>query len=69
MSEGTRMAGEVYSLASLAGKRLPTIVLCHGWGGTAKDLRPEGVAFSRAGYLVLAIDYRGWGESDAPGWC
>ena len=65
MSEGTRMAAEVYSLKSLDGKRLPTIVLCHGWGGTARDLRPEGVAFARAGYLVVAIDYRGWGESDA----
>ncbi len=65
ISEGTRIAAEVYSLKSLDGKRLPTIVLCHGWGGTAKDLRPEGIAFARAGYLVVAIDYRGWGESDA----
>ena len=65
ISEGTRMAAEVYSLKSLDGKRLPTIILCHGWGGTAKDLRPEGIAFARAGYLVVAIDYRGWGESDA----
>ncbi len=65
MSEGTRIAAEVYSLKSLDGKRLPTIVLCHGWGGTARDLRPEGIAFARAGYLVVAIDYRGWGESDA----
>ena len=64
-SEGTRIAAEVYSLKSLDGKRLPTIVLCHGWGGTAKDLRSEGIAFARAGYLVVAIDYRGWGESDA----
>jgi outer membrane protein assembly factor BamB/dienelactone hydrolase len=65
MSEGTRMAAEVYSLKSLEGKRLPTIILCHGWGGVARDLRSEGVAFARAGYLVVAIDYRGWGESDA----
>ncbi len=65
MSEGTRMAAEVCSLKSLEGKRLPTIVLCHGWGGLARDLRPEGVAFARAGYLAVAIDYRGWGDSDA----
>ena len=65
MSEGTRMAAEVYSLKSLDGKRLPALVLCHGWGGTARDLRPEGVVFARAGYLVVAIDYRGWGESDS----
>ena len=65
MSEGTRIAAEVYSLKALDGKKLPTIVLCHGWGGTARDLRPDGVAFARAGYLAVAIDYRGWGESDA----
>jgi dienelactone hydrolase len=65
ISEGTRMVAEVYALKSLDGKRLPTIILCHGWGGTAKDLRPEGVAFARAGYLAVAFDYRGWGASDA----
>jgi outer membrane protein assembly factor BamB/dienelactone hydrolase len=65
VSEGTRIAAEVYSLKSLEGKRLPAIVLCHGWGGTASNLRPEGIAFARAGYLALAIDYRGWGASDA----
>ena len=59
------MNAEVYSLKSLEGKRLPTIVLCHGWGGVARDLRPEGIAFARAGYLAVAIDYRGWGQSDA----
>src|SRR6516165_7303731 len=55
MSEGTRMAAEVYSLKSLEGKKLPTIILCHGWGGTARDLRPDSVAFARAGYLAVAI--------------
>ncbi len=64
-SEGTRMSAEVYSLKSLDGKRLPTVILCHGWGGTAADLRPEGVAFARAGYMAVAFDYRGWGKSDA----
>ncbi len=28
-------------------------------------LRPDGVAFARAGYLVVIIDYRGWGKSDS----
>jgi outer membrane protein assembly factor BamB/dienelactone hydrolase len=65
MSEGTRMAAEVYSLRSLEGRKLPAIVLCHGWGGTARDLRVDGVAFARAGYLAVAIDYRGWGASDS----
>jgi dienelactone hydrolase len=65
ISEGTRMTAEVFSLKSLEGRDLPTIILCHGWGGTARDLRPDCLAFARAGYLAVAFDYRGWGNSDA----
>jgi uncharacterized protein len=64
MSEGTRLAAELFFSKSLDGKKLPTIILCHGWGGTAAALRPEAIAFARAGYLAVAFDYRGWGESD-----
>jgi predicted alpha/beta hydrolase len=28
-------------------------------------LRPQAERFARAGYFVLAFDYRGWGESDS----
>src|SRR5262249_37512291 len=45
--------------------KLPTIVMSHGWGGTAAALRPDAVRFARAGYLVVAFDYRGWGNSDS----
>jgi dienelactone hydrolase len=65
ISEGTRMAAEAFSLKSLDGKRVPTIILCHGWGGTARDLRPYAISFARAGYLAVAFDYRGWGASDS----
>ncbi len=65
VSEGTRMAGELFSLKSLDGKKLPTVVLCHGWGGVAANLRADAVVFARAGYLVVLFDYRGWGASDA----
>jgi dienelactone hydrolase len=64
-SEGTRMGGDVYSAKANAGKKLPTIVMAHGWGGTKAAFRPEAVAFAQAGYLVVAFDYRGWGESDS----
>lgn len=64
ISEGTRMSAEVFSPKEAAGK-LPTIVMSHGWGGTADHLRPDGVAFARAGFLVVTFDYRGWGNSDA----
>jgi len=39
--------------------------MCHGWGGTAAGLRPDAIAFARAGYLVVSFDYRGWGASDS----
>ena len=64
ISEGTRMSAEVFSPKNSDGK-LPTIVMSHGWGGTAEHLRPDGVAFARAGFLVVTFDYRGWGNSDA----
>src|SRR4051812_43391858 len=64
LSEGTRLGVEVFVLKSLDGQKLPTLLLCHGWGGTAAALRPEAIAFARAGYLVVTFDYRGWGASD-----
>jgi dienelactone hydrolase len=63
-SEGVRMSGYVLHPAAKVGERLPAVVLSHGWGGTAALLRPEAERFARAGYFVLAFDYRGWGESD-----
>ncbi len=64
ISEGTRIQAEIFSLKNSEGK-LPAILMSHGWGGTARGLRPDGVAFARAGFLVVAIDYRGWGNSDS----
>lgn len=65
ISEGTRMAAETYALKDAAGKRLPCILMAHGWGGTAALLRPEAVLFAKAGYFVAAFDYRGWGKSES----
>ena len=63
-SEGTRLAAEVFSLESNSGMKLPCILMAHGWGGTVRGLRRDAVAFARAGYLAVAFDYRGWGNSD-----
>lgn len=65
VSEGTRMHAELFSLRSAADRRLPTILMAHGWGGTAAGLRTVALDFARAGYLAVAFDYRGWGESDS----
>src|SRR5262245_3597016 len=64
MSEGSRLTAQLFAPKDKEGKVLPTIILCHGWGGTAEQLRPEAVAFARAGYFVVVFDYRGWGESE-----
>jgi hypothetical protein len=64
-SEGTRIAAEVFSLKDPEKEKLPSIIMSHGWGGTAQALRPDAIAFARAGYLVVTIDYRGWGNSDS----
>ncbi|HKQ72866.1 MAG TPA: alpha/beta fold hydrolase [Blastocatellia bacterium] len=63
ISEGVRLNAELYSLKSLAGKPLPTIIQAHGWGGTAANFRFDSLALANAGYLVIAFDYRGWGQS------
>ncbi len=64
MSEGSRLAAELFSREDSDDKRLPTIILCHGWGGIAERLRPEAIAFARGGYLAVTFDYRGWGPSE-----
>lgn len=59
------MAAEVFSLESKNGEQLPCILMAHGWGGTVRGLRRDAVAFAKAGYLAVAFDYRGWGNSGA----
>jgi dienelactone hydrolase len=63
-SDGCRLAAELFARKGDEGRPLPTLILCHGWGGTASQLRPEAVAFARAGYFVVTFDYRGWGASE-----
>ncbi|MBI3684228.1 MAG: alpha/beta fold hydrolase [Acidobacteria bacterium] len=65
ISEGTRMAAEKFYLKTNVGKKLPCVLMAHGWGGTMRALRLDAVAFARAGYFVVTFDYRGWGESDS----
>ena len=64
ISEGVRLHAELFSLKSLAGKPLPTIIMAHGWGGTAANFRRDAVDLANAGYLIITFDYRGWGQSD-----
>jgi len=65
-SEGTRLAADLYLPNNRKrNDRLPTIVLCNGWGGVKQGV-PErlGARLAQNGFIALAFDYRGWGESD-----
>lgn len=64
ISEGTKLAAELFRPAGKDDEALPTVIMCHGWGGTAEMLRPDAAAFARAGFFVVTFDYRGWGQSD-----
>jgi pimeloyl-ACP methyl ester carboxylesterase len=64
ISEGSRLAAELFLLKDNESQPLPTIIMCHGWGGVAERLRPDAVTFAGAGYFVVTFDYRGWGLSE-----
>lgn len=65
ISENVRLTAQWFSASENAGKTLPTVIIAHGWGGTAANFRNDAVDMARAGYLVLLFDYRGWGDSDS----
>ena len=65
-SEGYRLQGDVYVSDDLAaGEKLPAVLLCYGYTGLKDLYLPETArALNAAGYVVLAFDYKGWGESE-----
>ncbi len=66
-SDGVRMEGDLYLPKDLKpDAKLPAIVLCAGTGGTKGGSGARlGAIFAQNGYVALAFDYRGWGESDS----
>jgi uncharacterized protein len=65
-SDGTRMAGDLYLPNDLnPNEKRATILFCAGTGGVKKGNGGlYGRRFAQEGFIVLAFDYRGWGESD-----
>ena len=63
-SENVRLTAQWFYAAENEGRKLPTVVMAHGWGATAANFREDAVELARAGYLVMVFDYRGWGDSD-----
>ena len=66
-SDGVRMAGDLYLPKGLAsGNKLPAIVICAGTAGVKSGTGGRiGPIFAQNGFVVLAFDYRGWGDSDS----
>lgn len=63
-SHGATCRGDLYVPDGVAGGS-PAIVMGHGFGATrACGIAPFAEAFVAAGYVVLVIDYRGFGTSD-----
>ena len=68
-SQGVRLAGDIYKPTNLEAtkKKLPGIVMVPGWGGSKKNLEKNYAPhFARQGFVVLAFDFKSWGESDGP---
>ncbi len=53
----------LYPSGSLNNPR-PAILAYHGWGGTKESILPSCLDYVKAGYVVLAPDLRGHGESE-----
>ena len=64
LSENVRLTAQWFYTAENEGRKLPTILIAHGWGGTAASLRQDAIDLARTGYLVMLFDYRGWGDSN-----
>ena len=65
-SDGTRMAGDLYVPRDVKdGEKRAAVLFCAGTGGTKKGNGAQyAKRFVTEGFVVLAFDYRGWGESD-----
>jgi alpha-beta hydrolase superfamily lysophospholipase len=65
VSFATEDAGLIY--ADLYGKSDRGVVLAHGGRFTKESWQPQAQSLSRAGFWVLAFDFRGFGKSQGPG--
>lgn len=63
-SNNVRLTAQWFYAQEHEDRKLPTIVIAHGWGTTAAGFRQDAIDLANAGYLVMLFDYRGWGDSD-----
>jgi len=60
-SDGGRIVGDLYGTA------VQGVVLAHGGRFNKESWQPQARILASAGFRVLAIDFRGYGESRGPG--
>ena len=68
ISEGTRIAAELFTLKENENKKLPTIIMCHGWGGVAERLRRTRSS-SHGPVISSSLSTTAAGEPATAGWC
>lgn len=66
ISDGIRLSADVYRPKGPdQNQKFPAIIMSNGWGGLASHLTETASDIARSGYVVVVIDYKGWGNSDA----
>jgi dienelactone hydrolase len=67
-SQGVRLAADLYKPKDLKDDaKLPGLLLVPGWGGSKNNLQKNFAPhFAKQGFIVLAFDFKSWGESDGP---
>jgi pimeloyl-ACP methyl ester carboxylesterase len=65
-NDGHTLKGEIYYPAESDGALLPAVLLMHQNNGRRRDWNPLIPALLDAGYVALAVDLRGFGETGGP---
>ena len=63
-SNGVALDGDIYRPKGLCGdRRVPAVVLSHGWGGSKASGERYAAKFAAAGMVSLCFTHGGWGSS------
>ena len=65
-NDGLALKGEIFFPAESDGALLPAVLLMHQNNGRRRDWNPLIPALLDAGYVALAVDLRGFGETGGP---
>jgi dienelactone hydrolase len=64
-SDGVACYGKIFFPKGYdAAGKTPAVVLGQGWAGTHVSIEKYAAAFAKHGLVAMAIDYRGWGNSE-----